>query len=57
MIMDFVTGRLKGEAFVKFATMDDAFRALNKHKEKLGPRFVCLKLLFLNNFVNLFYTS
>ncbi len=55
--MDFVTGRLKGEAFVKFATMDDAFRALNKHKEKLGPRFVCLKLLFLNNFVNLFYTS
>lgn len=39
MVQDF-SGRFNGEGFVRFEHMQDAHRALDKHKQKIGTRWV-----------------
>jgi hypothetical protein len=39
MVIDF-SGRFNGEAFVRFSNMVDAQKGLDRHKEKIGNRFV-----------------
>jgi hypothetical protein len=48
MVIDF-SGKLNGEAFVRFSNMVDAQKGLDRHKEKIGNRFVYyLKNIFLH---------
>lgn len=60
MVIDF-SGRFNGEAFVQFTNMGDAQRALEKHKQKIGNRFVIQKykykytLFIFNIYLNILY--
>jgi hypothetical protein len=38
-VIDF-SGRFNGEAFVQFESLQDAAKALEKHKDKMSNRFV-----------------
>ncbi len=43
MVIDF-SGRFNGEAFVRFGSIDDAAKALDRHKQKISNRLVLNKL-------------
>ena len=39
MVIDF-SGRFNGEAFVRFESLEDAAKALERHKQKISNRWV-----------------
>jgi RNA recognition motif-containing protein len=51
MVIDF-SGKFNGEAFVRFSSMVEAHNALDRHKEKIGTRFV----YYFNSKMNLEHT-